>query len=78
MSVIPPFEGWDEYQHLAYMSYLDEHNAPPVLNKSFVSRDLLKKVAEYPVSKSMFDQIGAIGAVEYKTYFDKNYDGLEV
>jgi hypothetical protein len=77
MSVIPPFEGWDEYQHLAYMYYLDEYNAPPVLNKSFVSRDLLKKAAEYPVSKSMFDQIGAIGAVEYKTYFDKNYDGLK-
>jgi hypothetical protein len=77
MSIIPPFEGWDEYQHLAYMSYLDEFDAPPVLNKSFVSRDLLEKVAEYPVSKSMFDQVGATGAVEYKTYFDKNYNGLK-
>ena len=32
LSVFPPFEGWDEPQHLAYIVHLDENGAIPVMN----------------------------------------------
>jgi hypothetical protein len=30
LSVFPPFEGWDEYQHLGYIAYLDQARRIPV------------------------------------------------
>ena len=34
LSVFPPFEGWDEYQHLAYIAHLDETGSIPVAEES--------------------------------------------
>ncbi|MCZ6681917.1 MAG: hypothetical protein O7B26_01960, partial [Planctomycetota bacterium] len=31
LSVLPPFEGWDEYQHLAYVAFVAENGRSPVL-----------------------------------------------
>ena len=32
LSVFPPFEGWDEYQHLGYIAYLDQTGTIPVFS----------------------------------------------
>lgn len=69
MSVVPPFEGWDEYQHLAYMTYLDEHDSRPIMNNSFVSRKLLEEIVSYPVPDAMHKQTGATGAMQYIPFF---------
>ena len=37
LSIFPPFEGWDEYQHLAYIYHLQDNDSLPVLRESFVS-----------------------------------------
>jgi hypothetical protein len=34
LSVFPPFEGWDEYQHLGYIAYLDQARRIPVFGES--------------------------------------------
>ncbi|MCI5127512.1 MAG: hypothetical protein D3907_03200 [Candidatus Electrothrix sp. AUS3] len=64
LSIMPPFEGWDEYQHLAYISYLDKYHERPILNNAFVSRDVLKQIVQFPVSQSMLDQTRSVGTEE--------------
>ncbi len=69
LSVIPPFEGWDEFQHLAYIVHLDEHGEQPILNKAKVSRELLKQIAAFPASQAMLQETRDIGNVDYKTFY---------
>ncbi|WYD79520.1 MAG: hypothetical protein V8K32_09400 [Candidatus Electrothrix gigas] len=77
LSIMPPFEGWDEYQHLAYISYLDKYHERPILNNAFVSRDVLKQIVQFPVSQSMLDQTRSVGTVHYKTFFDPAFSGVQ-
>ncbi len=76
LSILPPFEGWDEYQHVAYIAYLEEHHERPVLHRADVPRDLLRRVARYPAPKYMLDQIGQTGAVGYAAFFDHGFPGV--
>jgi hypothetical protein len=75
LAIIPPFEGWDEYQHLSYITYISEHDQRPVLNHASVPTSLLKKVVHYPVPQDMLNQILGSGAVTYKTFFQPNFHG---
>ncbi len=75
LTVIPPLEGWDEYQHLAYLSYLDEHNERPVLNQSMVSPLLLEQLVQFPVPGTMLEQTAATGSADYKTFYDPDFPG---
>src|SRR6476620_4199097 len=53
LSVFPPFEGWDEYQHLAYIVHLDSTGAIPVLDqRTRVSLALRPLVIATPHSPS--------------------------
>ncbi len=69
LCIMPPFEGWDEYQHLAYITHLQIHSDRPVLNKTTVPRELLQDIVYYPVSDSMLEQTKETGSLDYKTYF---------
>jgi hypothetical protein len=69
MSVLPPFEGWDEYQHLAYIIHLQETGERPVLLRDTVSRQFLQDIFALPVPKHMQEQTAATGAVDYHTFF---------
>ncbi len=71
LSVLPPFEGWDEYQHIAYVAHLIEHNSPPVHGEATVPRSLYPALVRYPQPKLAVDQIGAIGAMEYHAYWER-------
>lgn len=71
LSVLPPFEGWDEYQHIAYVAHWIEHGAPPILGESPVPRALYPALVRYPQPKLAVDQIGAIGAMEYHAYWER-------
>lgn len=55
--VLPLLEGWDEYQHIAYIQYLIEHDDQPVMHKSYVSRVLLEKLISFPQPEYMVDQV---------------------
>jgi len=71
LSVLPPFEGWDEYQHLAYIAHLDETGSIPVAEESTrVSTTLRPLVAALPHPQSGVDQLAGWGAVSYDNYWN--------
>jgi hypothetical protein len=72
LSVFPPFEGWDEYQHLAYIAHLDETGSMPVAEeRTRVSVALRPLVAAVPHPQSGVDQLGDWGAVSYHDYWNR-------
>jgi hypothetical protein len=71
LSVLPPFEGWDEYQHLAYIAHVVEKGESPVWGEGDqVPRSLYATLVRYPHCKLSMEQIGPIGARGYDSYWD--------
>jgi hypothetical protein len=67
LSVFPPFEGWDEPQHLAYIVHLEETGAVPVMNESVVPfslRPLFVGTPQAPVG-----QMKEWGVLPYAEYW---------
>lgn len=48
LSVLPPFEGWDEYQHLAYIIYIQEQRELPRYGHSTVPKSMNELLRQYP------------------------------
>ena len=69
LSVFPPFEGWDEYQHLAYIVHLDETGAIPVFGETRVSLALRPLVLSMPHSPWGGEQVKEWGALSYADYW---------
>jgi hypothetical protein len=71
LSVFPPFEGWDEYQHLAYIAHLDETGTIPVADADtrvpLVIRPL---VIAMPHSQWGGEQVREWGALPYADYWN--------
>jgi hypothetical protein len=70
LSVLPPFEGWDEYQHLAYITHLEETGTIPVFDQSRVSPSLRPLIAAMPHSQWGGDQVKEWGALAYPDYWN--------
>jgi hypothetical protein len=70
LSVFPPFEGWDEYQHLAYIAHLDETGTIPVFDESRVSLALRPLVIAVPHSEWGGEQVAEWGALSYAEYWN--------
>ncbi len=68
LSILPPLEAWDEYQHIAVMEHLLEHESPPILGKANVSTRLLERTVAFPQANSMLEQTRNTGAVGYEAY----------
>jgi hypothetical protein len=69
LCVIPIFEGWDEYQHVAYIQYLNEYKQRPVCQRSYVSNSLLKEAVHFPQPKYMQKQLASTGAYTYLEFY---------
>lgn len=70
LSIYPPLEGWDEYQHVAYVEYVIQHGDAPVFNDgNFVPRSLHKELVRFPHSVDAVDQLQFIGGVTYDEYW---------
>lgn len=70
LGVMPPFEGWDEYQHVAYVIHVRETGRPPTLGKANVSPALLGELVHFPQPRSVVaHQLGRFGVVDYATYW---------
>jgi hypothetical protein len=70
LSVFPPFEGWDEYQHLAYIAHLDETGTIPVFDESWVSAALRPLLISAPHSQWGGDQVRQWGARSYPEFWN--------
>lgn len=70
LCVLPPFEGWDEYQHVAYAAYLVEEGHPPQLGgDSRVPPWMHAALVKYPHSHFGVEQVGIIGGLTYEQYW---------
>lgn len=71
LSVLPPFEGWDEYQHLAYIVHLDEAGTVPVFNEATrVSPTLRPLLVAVPHSPSGAEQLRDWGGLSYDDFWN--------
>ena len=70
LSVFPPFEGWDEYQHVAYIAHLDEAGTIPVFDESWVPNALRPLMISVPHSQWGGDQVRQWGARSYPEYWN--------
>ena len=69
---MPPFEGWDEYQHLAYIDAVERApDKPVVLDKAIVRRGFLAAVLKFPQPVSVMNQLGYHGALTYAQYWSQ-------
>lgn len=70
LSVFPPLEGWDEYQHVAYIVFLLENDRPPVLKEgNDVPRSLYGDLVKYPHGEFALEQLRGIGALSYEAFW---------
>jgi hypothetical protein len=75
LSVFPPFEGWDEYQHLAYIAHIDESGTIPVFDESRVPLSLRPLVTAMPHSRWGGEQVQQWGARSYADYWSSGLHG---
>ena len=69
LSVLPPYEGWDEYQHIAYIEHLAQTGRAPVLHESQVPPSLHPELARFPHSRLGTDQVRRIGGLPYDEFW---------
>lgn len=70
MCVLPPFEGWDEYQHVAYVHHLQETGRAPVAGQAVVSPAFLAEAVQLPQPDSAVrDLLGGVGGVGYARFW---------
>jgi 4-amino-4-deoxy-L-arabinose transferase-like glycosyltransferase len=72
LCVFPPFEGWDEYQHVGYIVYMNETGNRPWLGQADVPASLLAQLPAFPHCNSALKQIGSLGAVGYTTFWGRD------
>jgi len=71
LCVLPPFEGWDEYQHVGYVEQIRATGRTPVLWQTKYPPGLLRRVVEFPQCRFALDQIGRLGAVGYAEFWGR-------
>ncbi|MBI3844936.1 MAG: hypothetical protein HY292_09890 [Planctomycetes bacterium] len=69
LCLLPPFDAWDEYQHLAYIQHVVEQGTPPRLNVSRVSPDLVAAIVRFPQSTAALHALREHGAVSYAEFW---------
>ncbi len=69
LSVLPPLEGWDEYQHIAYIEFLLERGRAPVLGSDEVPASLHRELVQLPHGRLALQQLASLGAVFYDDYW---------
>jgi 4-amino-4-deoxy-L-arabinose transferase-like glycosyltransferase len=71
LCVMPPFEAWDEYQHIGYLAYLAETGERPLLGQAYVPVELLSRLSSFPESPSALRQLSGWGVVDYATFWSR-------
>ena len=69
LCVLPPLEGWDEYQHIAYMVHIKEQRGLPRFGQSTVPRSMKDMMERYPHPLYDYEHTGP-GGWGTKTYKD--------
>ena len=77
LCVLPPFEGWDEFSHIAYVVYLRETGELPQPESSNTPRSMAPMLERYPHPWGSWVQTGTNGwgTREYKTFWEPQAQG---
>ena len=76
LCVLPPFEGWDEYQHLAYIVYIKEQREIPRYGHSSVPQSMKDMLQRYPHSPFDNAQIESWGAKTYNEFWVSEHNDV--
>jgi hypothetical protein len=71
LCVIPPFEGWDEFQHVAYIVHLCETGERPILGETIVPYSLESRLSKFPHGPYALKMLESTGAVDYATFWNR-------
>lgn len=73
LCTIPPFEGWDEYQHVAYVVHVAETGRPAVVGKDDVPDSLLRAmIPAFPQPRLALEQLDSrLGALDYASFWSR-------
>ncbi len=69
LQLYPSMEGFDEFQHTAYLIHLSETNSLPVLGETRVPLSLYPDIANNPHSDLSMGQAGLVGALKYRYFY---------
>jgi len=71
LCVIPPFEGWDEFQHVAYIVHLSETGTRPNLGETIVPHSLESRLSTFPHGPYALKMLKNTGAADYATFWTR-------
>ncbi|MBI3845097.1 MAG: DUF2142 domain-containing protein [Planctomycetes bacterium] len=80
LCVLPPFEGWDEYQHVAYVDHMARVHTTPDPRSTRVSQEFLSVLPAFPQSARAVEQLGQFGVRTYQQWWatrDVGHDRLD-
>ena len=73
LCIVPPFEGWDEYQHVGYVERMRQGAGRPVLGEAMVPPALMTRVVEFPQPHTALgDGLARFGAVGYAEFWARH------
>jgi 4-amino-4-deoxy-L-arabinose transferase-like glycosyltransferase len=73
LCLLPPFEGWDEYQHVAYIEHLCETGRAPVFGETDVPPRFLDAALTLPhPTRVAQTHLNGTGAQDYASYWKQN------
>lgn len=67
----PPLEGYDEYQHIAYLVFLNENHHPPVYGQDVVPPSLYADLVANPHCDYDYQQTKRIGTRSYTDFYNQ-------
>jgi hypothetical protein len=70
LQLYPAMEGFDEFQHTAYLIHLEEQGTLPVLGETLVPKSLHPELAANPHSDLSWRQAREAGGLRYKHFYD--------
>ena len=70
LCILPPFEGWDEYQHVACLQHRLERGVHPTVGGTSVPAALIQQLPGFPQPRFALDQIQGSGARGYAEFWN--------
>ncbi|MBI1853817.1 MAG: glycosyltransferase family 39 protein [Planctomycetes bacterium] len=71
--IVPPFEGWDEYQHGAYVQWVWQTGRIPILGDAMIDPALLEKLREFPHPRGARQQLESLRLESYAEYWSHDH-----
>ncbi len=75
LCILPPLGAWDEDQHIAYVDHINRTGRAPELGRAVLADSLVDRIVELPHARQQLIQVGRLGAIDYRSYWEKRERG---